>query len=228
MNYNDIIVFDFETTSRDSNRTQPVQLAALIIHGRKLEIKQGSEFQSLIKPVFDETECQKLNIDPLEDGAVAIHGKTKELLEGAPSLKAVWSNFTDYVNEHNYKKTQWNAPVPAGYNIRNFDIPIVNRICGSEPYKYGPVDKTGKSSLFHPINMIDAMDQSFLLFENDKTVSSLSADNLIRKKMGYDKGTAHDAMSDVIMTAEYLIKIMKWIRQKTYYTKFDNWMKTTG
>jgi DNA polymerase III epsilon subunit-like protein len=45
MNYRDYVVYDFETTSANPLRTQPVQIAAVVVHGRKLEIKKGSEFQ---------------------------------------------------------------------------------------------------------------------------------------------------------------------------------------
>jgi DNA polymerase III epsilon subunit-like protein len=221
MNYKDIIVLDFETTSADPLRTQPVQIAAVAIHGRKLEIKPNSEFESLIQPLWGPKTCEKAGVDELQDGAVAVHGKTKAMLKKAPSLKSVWSNFSEYVNEHNYKKTAWFAPIAAGHNIRGFDMPIVNRICNDEPWGYGPSDKKGtKQKLFHPINLIDTMDIMFLLFENDKEVNSLSNDRLVRGHMGYSKGSAHDAMSDVHMTAELLIRTMKWLRTKASKTKW--------
>jgi DNA polymerase III epsilon subunit-like protein len=76
MNYRDYIVYDFETTSANPHTTQPVQIAAVVVHGRKLEIKEGSEFQSLMKPYMTEESCKKHGVDILEDGAVAVHGKT--------------------------------------------------------------------------------------------------------------------------------------------------------
>ena len=213
MNYRDYLIFDFETTSANPNTTQPVQLAAVVVHGRKLEIKPGTEFQSLIKPVFDEEECEKLGVDPLQPGAVAVHGKTQEILEEAPSLESVWANFTEYVNEHNFKKNNWNAPISVGYNIRGFDSIIVDRICCKAPYNLGPKnEKRGGQELFNRINSIDLMDLMFIMFEDNKDVTSLSADNLIRGYMGYAKGTAHDAMSDVIMTAELFCRTMRMLR----------------
>ena len=50
MNYRDYTVYDFETTSPNPLTTQPVQIAAVVVHGRKLEIKKGSQFESLMKP----------------------------------------------------------------------------------------------------------------------------------------------------------------------------------
>lgn len=227
MNYRDYIVYDFETTSANPYRTQPVQLAAVVVHGRTLEIKSGSEFQSLIKPEFDIEECKKLNLDPLEDGAVAVHGKSEEVLKDAPSAQSVWANFTDYVNQYNYKTGNWTAPISVGYNIRGFDSIIVNRLCSQKPYDFGPKDKNrGEQDLFNRIHSIDMLDFMFVLFENNKDVQSLSADNLIRGHMGYSKGRAHDAMSDVIMVAELFCRTMKMFRttasRKNFRDAFKN------
>ena len=223
MNYRDYIVYDFETTSANPHTTQPVQIAAVVIHGRKLEIKRESEFQSLMKPVFDKDECAKLGVDPLEDGAVAVHGKTAEILQDAPSTESVWKNFTDYVNQYNFKGTNWSAPVSVGYNIKNFDSVIVNRLCSRKPYKFGPVDnKRGEQDLFNKIHSIDMLDFMFALFENNKDINSLSADNLVRGYMGYAEGTAHDAMSDVIMTAELFCRTMRMLRTTASKKNFKN------
>jgi DNA polymerase III epsilon subunit-like protein len=227
MNYRDYLVYDFETTSANPYTTQPVQIAAVVVHGRKLEIKEGSEFQSLMKPELNVKKCETLGIDPLEDGAVAVHGKTEEMLKKAPTIKAVWKNFTDYVNQYNFKRTNWSAPVSVGYNIKGFDSIIVNRLCTTAPWNFGPVDnKRGEQDLFNRIHSIDMLDFMFALFENNKDVNSLSADNLVRGYMGYDKGTAHDAMSDVIMTAELFCRTMKMLRttasRKNFKHAFQN------
>jgi DNA polymerase III epsilon subunit-like protein len=223
MNYRDYIVYDFETTSANPYTTQPVQIAAVVIHGRKLEIKKGSEFQSLIKPVFDHEQCAKLGIDPLEDGAVNVHGKTAEILADAPSVESVWKNFADYVKQYNFKGGNWSAPVSVGYNIKNFDSVIVNRLCCSAPYKFGPIDnKRGEQDIFNRIHSIDMLDIMFALFENNPDVTSLSADNLVRGYMGYSEGKAHDAMSDVIMIAELFCRTMKMLRTTASRKKFKN------
>jgi len=223
MNYRDYIVYDFETTSANPHTTQPVQIAAVVVHGRKLEIKKGTEFQSLMKPIFTEKKCAELNLDPLEDGAVAVHGKTKEILKKAPATKGVWQNFVEYVNEHNWKGNNWSAPISVGYNIKGFDSIIVDRLCCQEPYNFGPSDeKRGGQNLFQRIHSIDMLDFMFALFENNKDVNSLSADNLVRGYMGYSEGTAHDAMSDVIMTAELFCRTMRMLRTTASRKNFKN------
>lgn len=229
MNYKSYIVFDFETTSKYPETTQPVQIASVAVHSRKLEIIPGSEFNSLMKPVFDEDECERLGLDPLHPEAVAIHGKTEEMLREAPETESVWRNFVDYVNQYNYKGNSFTAPIAVGYNSKNFDNVITKRLCMSDPYNFGPVDKKfNTQGIFNPITSIDVYDQMFTLFENNKSVTSLSADNLIRKYMGYNKGTAHDALSDVIMTAEVFIRYQKMIRALASKKEFKNAFRATG
>lgn len=220
MNYSDIIVYDFETSSANPQRTQPVQLAAVVIHGRKLEIKPGSEFQSLIKPIFDPVECEKLGLDPLQEGAVKVHGKTQEILEKAPSIESVWPNFVEYTKKHNFKGNSWGLPIICGWNIRGFDNIITQRICGQAPYNLGPLDKNGKQGIFNPIYCLDMMDISWALFEDNKEINSLSMDRLLREYMGMSQAGAHDAMKDVTDVAKYTIRTLKWLRTKVKTAKF--------
>ena len=229
MNYRKFCVVDLETTSANPNTTQPLQLAAVMVDGRKLEIIPGSEFQSLIAIVTDKDECARLGLDPLEDGAVAVHGKTEEILSKAPPLSSVWANFVEYVNGFNYKGSNWTAPIMVGYNIKGFDSKIIDRICCKAPYNLGPVDKKrGEQDLFNRIHSLDMLDFMFALFENDKEVNSLSADNLVRNHMGYDKGKGHDAMEDVIMTAELFCRTQKMLRTLASKKNFKGSMKTNG
>ena len=61
----DIIVFDFETGSRNPNTTQPIQIAAVMIHGRKLTVQPNGYFESLIKPLGDEKAVAAVFSDEL-------------------------------------------------------------------------------------------------------------------------------------------------------------------
>ena len=60
MNFRDIIVFDFETGSRNPLTTQPTQIAAIALHGRKLTIQPGGIFNSEIRPIIDDKKAIKL------------------------------------------------------------------------------------------------------------------------------------------------------------------------
>ena len=57
MNYRDIIVFDFETGSRNPYKTQPTQIAAVAIHGRKLTVQPGGYFNSEMRPILDDDKA---------------------------------------------------------------------------------------------------------------------------------------------------------------------------
>ena len=217
MNYKDIIVFDFETGSRNPHKTQPVQIAAVAIHGRKLTIQPGGYFESLIRPELDDEKAIEMGGDPIEDEALAVNGKTREELAKAPSAKTVWKKFANFVNKYNWKKTPYFAPIPAGYNIIGFDLPIVQRLCE----QHGPVDKkTGKQTLFNKIHKIDMLDTVWMWMENNPDIKSLSMDSM-RDLLGMSKENAHDAMQDVKDTANLMIAFMKLHRRIAPKVKFE-------
>ena len=217
MNYKDIIVFDFETGSRNPHKTQPVQIAAVAIHGRKLTIQPGGYFESLIRPELDDEKAIEMGVDPIEDEALAVNGKTREELAKAPSAKTVWKKFANFVNKYNWKKTPYFAPIPAGYNIIGFDLPIVQRLCE----QHGPVDKkTGKQTLFYKIHKIDMLDTVWMWMENNPDIKSLSMDSM-RDLLGMSKENAHDAMQDVKDTANLMIAFMKLHRRIAPKVKFE-------
>jgi DNA polymerase III epsilon subunit-like protein len=216
MNYNAYIFYDFETTSKSKYSCQPVQLAAIAIDGRKLTILD--KFESLIKPELDEAKCVEKNLDPLTEESIKVHGKTKELLKDAPELSVVWGNFTQFVNRQNPKKNQWNAPIQAGFNIRNYDSEIVRR-CSEE---FGPYDKVYNSStLFHPFKMYDIIDDIDKWTENNVDIKSISMDS-IREWFGISKVNAHDAMKDVEDGVAIMLKFIKLYRHFAPRVKFDN------
>lgn len=219
MNFNTIIVMDYETGGLDAKRTQPTQLAAVAIDPRKLEIIEDSVFQSYVQPEFDEEKLTQFGLDPIGDKALEITGISLETLHAAPTLKVVWQQFTEYVNQFNKTGRLWDSPICAGFNNFKYDDIITERIIGGnkrfnpeaekEPYKFGPWDESKKQGkLFHPRDRTDALLLMWGWFENDNTVKSLSLDNL-RDKFGISKENAHNAIADVCVTASLLIKFLK-------------------
>ena len=85
MNYRDIIVFDFETGSRNPHKTQPTQIAAIALHGRRLTLQPGGVFNSEIRPILDDKKAIEAGFDPIEDEALQITGKNRKDLAKAPS-----------------------------------------------------------------------------------------------------------------------------------------------
>lgn len=199
----DYIVFDFETGSRNPRKTQPTQIAALALDGRNFKLK--GTFNSEIRPVMDDEKAIEMGFDPLEDEALRITGKNREDLAKAPLPKTVWKKFCDFVNQYNWKGTQFFAPIPAGFNIIGFDMIIVDRLCKA----YGPYDKERQQQkLFNKIYKVDMMDNMFMWTEGDPSIKSISMDSL-RDRMGLSKENAHDALQDVKDTANIMIKFMK-------------------
>lgn len=211
----DFIVFDFETGSRNPHKTQPTQIAALALDGRNLAVK-GS-FNSEIKPILDDDEAIAAGLDPIEDGALRVTGKTREALAKAPALKSVWTKFTKFVDQYNWKGEPFWNPIPVGYNIIGFDLPIIKRLCE----QFGPWDKTrSEQKIFSKIHKIDLMDNIFMWTEGDPSVRSISLDSL-RERMGLSGENAHDALQDVKDTANIFIKMLKTHRAVYQNIEFE-------
>lgn len=211
----DFIVFDFETGSRNPHKTQPTQIAALALDGRNLSVK--GTFNSEICPILDDDEAIAIGVDPIEEGALKVTGKTREKLAEAPSLKSVWSKFTKFVDQYNWKGDSFFNPIPVGYNIIGFDLIIINRLCE----QFGPWDKTkNQQKLFSKVYKVDLMDNVFLWTESDPTFKSISMDTL-RERMGLSSENAHDALQDVKDTANIFIKLLKTHRAVYQNIQFE-------
>jgi DNA polymerase III epsilon subunit-like protein len=212
----DYIIFDFETGSRNPHKTQPTQIAAIALDGRNLAVK--GQFNSEIKPILEDELALAAGLDPIEDEALKITGKTREALSNAPSLKAVWSKFTKFVDQYNWKGDAFFAPIPVGFNIIGFDMHIVNRLCK----EFGPWDKEREhQKLFSKVYKIDIMDNVFAWTESDPSVRSISMDSL-RERMGLSKENAHDALQDVKDEANIFIKLLRTHRSVYQNITFDN------
>ena len=211
----DYIIFDFETGSRNPHKTQPTQIAAIALDGRTLNMK--GQFNSEIKPIFDDEEAISLGLDPIEDEALKITKKTREQLSKAPSLKSVWTKFTKFVDQYNWKGDAFFNPIPVGFNILGFDMHIINRLCK----EFGPWDKEREQQkLFSKVYKFDIMDNIFAWTESDPSVRSISMDSL-RERMGLSMDNAHDALQDVKDEANIFIKIMKTHRAVYQNMNFD-------
>lgn len=216
---NNIIFLDLEATSRNAMQAQPIELAAIAINGESLEIHSNGEFQSLMQPMFDEEECKKKGVDPLTDEVVKITGIKPEDLEDAPSVKVVWKNFCNWVEQFKTENSQWGNPYLSGYNIIGYDEKIINRLCGAKPYNFGPWDKEFQNNkLFHPIHKIDLMHDAWRWFAHRKNVYSISFDSL-RSMFNLSTQDSHRAMIDVKQGTELLIRFMK------LYRNLDNKVK---
>ena len=219
-NYKDYIVFDFETTGKNPYGCQLTQISAVVIHGKKLTLQPGGVFDIEVRPEFDDEKAIAAGFDPVEQEALDITRKTREQLEKAVGPKEAWQQFSNFINKYNMKGSPYFAPIPVGYNIVNYDLPIVSRYCNM----YGPKDeKTGRQKLFHQIYKVDMMDIIYTWFENDDRVLKLNMDYL-RDFFGFSeesKANAHNSLSDVVDTANIFVKFMKLHRRQNEKIKFE-------
>jgi len=207
INYNDIIVFDFETGSKDPNTCEPLSLAASVLDCRTLELK-SSNFEILIQPT---------NWDNVEAEALAVNKLKREDIEtkGVPQ-RVAWESFSTFVKKFNKNGTVWSAPVACGHNIKKFDMTIVDRMCKL----YGPTDaKDKQQTLFNRRDIIDLLDLCFLWFENNKEPDNYKLDTL-RDFFGLSREGAHSAIVDVQQTAQIVSRFLKFHRRLSQKASF--------
>lgn len=224
INYNKICVFDFETDGSDPRVCSPVQIAAVMIDPIKLEIMPQSEFNINFKPeVIEQNENYEYQTDILDFHA-KVKGCSKDQVlsewKQYPKQSHAWELFVNYLDKYHTrasKKSQFSAPIAAGYNIYRFDLPIVDRLS----VKYNNTNKEGKNALFFPRDVIDCINLVFYWFEHNNDLKSYSLDT-IREYFGIDKDGAHDAIKDVKDTAEIIIRFMRLHRSLSSKIKFKN------
>jgi len=226
---NNICVFDFETDGANPNICSPVQLSAVMVDTQRLEIIDDSEFNIFIKPEKIE-DAKNPDISIYSDSDILEwHGKVKGIDKNEvfaqwleyPDQKHSWQQFISYLEKFHYgnkkNKTQFSAPIACGYNIIKFDMKIINRLS----VKYGNINKEKYTNIFHPRDIVDLMNITWLWFENNDDIKSLSLDN-VRDYLGIDKTNAHDAVKDVKDCAEILIRFLKLHRKLAKKIQFRN------
>ncbi len=198
MNYKDFIVFDMETTGLRIGYHEAIQIAAVVIDPRTLELRQGATFNSLMRPLHPERADAQ---------ALKINKRTLPELAAAPHPKLVWKEFTDFVSQYNPRKSKFTAPIPVGYNIAKFDLPIADLLC----QQYGPWDEKKNQPTLFSYHMLDVIQLIFTWAENNIDMNSLKLDTLCNY-FGMPTDNAHDALHDVLVTAKILIKYLKFNR----------------
>lgn len=209
MNNNHICVFDFETGGKNPETCQLTQLSAVILNPRSLKPEPGGIFDSEIQPIFDDDKAIALGLDPVEQEALNVTRKTKEQLLQAPTEKIVWDKFIQFIKRFNIKNSTYTAPIPAGYNIINFDMKIINRLCKA----YGPTYRNSQG-IFNGLYAYDLMHQFMFMTENDSNTKSRKLVDMM-DFMGMPaelKNNAHDGLHDVKCTANILIKLLHFQR----------------
>lgn len=215
MNLNKLGVFDFETDSPNPHICNPVQLAALMVNPRTLQVEPGSEFNIMMRPPdIDDDDYVRKHRDTIEWHAGVKNCTVEQIVEtwkNAPMQKDAFNMFKEYLLRHHTKtkkKNHFSAPVAAGYNIEGFDNIIIRRLCKT----HGGLDKNGEVSLWHYRDQIDGMRMVLNWFENSDELKSYSMDN-VRALLGMPSDDAHDALQDVRDTAWVITSFMKLHRR---------------
>jgi hypothetical protein len=203
---NHFCVFDLETDSLDTAIASPVEVACAMIDPFSIELIDGSEFQSFMKPPGIE-DRNKYMSNPAIASTVKWHSGQEncsidDILDkwsNYPEQSVVWNLFAQHLSKYNRRQSQWDAPIPAGQNIRAFDLPIVERL--NEKYKI--------KKLFHKAEVCDLRDITFLWLRWDADLTSRSMDNLRKYFNVKSRGKAHTAMADVYEEAELIIRFLK-------------------
>ena len=204
---NPFIVFDFETDGVDPYVCQPVQLACLTIDPNSLQIIESSKFCSDMKPEgiddIDEYLGNTKRMDTIKWHSKIQKCSVEDVIErwrNATPQSTVWKNFVQHVNKYNSKGRTTTAPVACGMNIKNFDLPIANRL--NSKYKV--------NKLFN-YKSIDLMDIFYQTLVWDSEIKSFSMDNM-RKYFGMEDTGAHDALVDVEDTAQFIIRYLQFFK----------------
>lgn len=227
INYNKICVFDFETDGTNPEICSPVQLAAVIVDPINLEIIPNSEFNVYFKPETLEKDSNYEYTSDVVDFHAKVYGCSKEEImnkwRSYPSQQQSWKMFVDYLERYHTrssKKSQFTAPIAAGYNIYKFDLPIINRLST----KYDNLNKENKTDLFYPRDVVDVINLVFYWFEQNTDLKSYTLDTL-REYLGISTEGSHDAIKDVKDTANIMIRFMKLHRKLSKNVKFQGSFK---
>jgi DNA polymerase III epsilon subunit-like protein len=227
MNYNKICVFDFETDGTDPLQCSPVQIAAVMVDPINLEIIPNSEFNCNFKPEVMEKDSNYEYKTDILDFHAKVKGCSKNDVyaewSNYPKQEISWKMFLDYLDKYHLKrktKSQFSAPIAAGYNIYRFDLPIVQRLS----QKYKNTNKEGNSSVFYPRDVVDMINLVYYWFGHTDELKSFTLDSL-RDYLGIDKDGAHDAIKDVKDTADILIRFLKLHRNLSEKIQFKGSFK---
>jgi len=155
------------------------------------------------------------DMDAIEDGALQATGFTREQISTFADTSVVWPTFVNWVNKHNKKASVYNAPIPAGYNIIGYDMPIIRRYC--EKYKTAWDETRRDQKLFSQVYKFDILDHIWYWFENNPDLEKLKIEYLL-EYLGAPKEIiegSHDAINDTKNIAKVMIRLLKLSRYMT-------------
>lgn len=205
INNKTIICYDLETSGVDTNTADIWQICAIPINPRTLEILHEEKFQSYVRPQsLDGTP----NDDPKWDrykvitkGASDINHIDTDTLKDYPTTEKVFKNLEAFTNSYGKDRDR---PISLGYNNVSYDNFLIERVC--QQFK---LIKRGKQGIFNQLQTIDLLHECFGWFENSMTGPENYKLDTLRDYFGISKDGAHNAVKDVIDTAEIFVRFLK-------------------
>lgn len=210
MNRLNFCCYDIESANlyTDPDRLCILEIAAVVLDGRSLEIIEGAQFHSFVKPrhVIDEV----LPDDPLiQDGALAVNGISRASIKDFPIEQMVWANFVDFCLKYKTGTSEFTKVIPVGYNNNGFDDLIVKSMKVRHPNLKSP---------FHKTLSLDVMKDIYMWSEGitgptapEKLSFDYWRDYLELPPL--ESGNAHEALYDVLQTAMVFKRFQEWRRR---------------
>ncbi len=168
-----LVGFDLETTSTEVATTTPTQAC--------LVLRQGTADYVLLNTLVNPGQH-------IDEEASRITGITNAMVANATGYPQVAEYIQRLVE---YYRPQY----VVGYNIIQFDLPIIDRCCGSEVFK-GTV----------PIDVLNAAMRYF------PTCPSFKLGDMYHQFVGKPLEGAHDASADVVGCIELLFAMLPYVQ----------------
>lgn len=220
MNHRWIIVYDLETDGPDPTTANPVEIAAVPVNPRTLEIKMDDTFEVTVKPPgIDKDDYFTTGVQKTIDWHASTRGCSSEDIvstwKKGKSQKVAMKNFCSYLQKYHIEKDPvrriyFTEPAYSGYNVDGFDDIIIRNMCDKHKLDY-PFAKMGNMDLLHYITY---------WFENMPEPENYKMDTLKEFFGLQSHGQAHSAISDVVDTAKILVRFLKFARRQVSVDKF--------
>lgn len=218
---NNIIIYDYETISRNEFTTEPIEISAVCADINSLNLKTDQDgnilvFSTLVKP----TDWSLIEQAALDKNKIT----RKEIEEKGVDQKFAFEQFAGFCRQFARSDKKWDQPYAAGFNINKFDNIISKRLC----MKYNYIDKDQDNLLFHPFHTFDLLDILRVWFAWNDELAAYNLD-AVREYFGIDKTGSHRAEKDCIdcwMILKRFINYYKQISPKTL-PKFKDCFRQT-
>ena len=220
MNHRWIIVYDLETDGPDPSTANPVEIAAVPVNPRTLEIKMDDTFEVTVKPPgIDKDAYFTTGVQKTIDWHASTRGCSSADIVGTwkkgKSQKVAMKNFCSYLQKYHIEKDPvrriyFTEPAYSGYNVDGFDDIIIRNMCDKHKLDY-PFAKMGN---------MDLMNYITYWFENMPEPENYKMDTLKEFFGLQSHGQAHSAISDVVDTAKILVRFLKFARRQVSVDKF--------